>query len=160
MLRGCTKYERPRNSMSAASRRRNQPAPAVADAPQSRQELVAGPIPPAVGGIPSTVNERPQAVAGRRTRRGSVPCPRCYSPFSEVSRVKPAKNSLHRVRRCRDCKHTFVTREAVLHEKEITPPVSPEIAALATGVASLAKLLESSPVLRSALSQSPSRTTR
>ena len=93
----------------------------------------------------------------QRTRRGAVPCPKCYSPFTSVDRVKPAKDSLSRVRRCTDCGHTFLTREAAVGEK--VTPVSPEVAELATGVASLAKLLESSPVLRSALQESPSRTT-
>ena len=145
-----------RNSMSAASRRRNQPAPPEADAPQSRQEAAGGPIAPEVGETPFTVNERPQSASGRRSRRGAVPCPKCYSPFTSVVRVKPAKDSLRRVRYCTACKHTFQTREAVAMEK--VTPVSPEVAALATGVASLAKLLESSPVLLSALQQFPPRT--
>jgi len=89
-----------------------------------------------------------------RKRRGCTDCPKCHSPFSSVLRSSGVKRN----RRCSDCGFRYETRETVFGKKEKVTPVSPEIAELATGVASLAKLLESSPVLRSALQESPLRT--
>ena len=89
-----------------------------------------------------------------RKRRGCVDCPKCHSPFSTVLRTSGIKRN----RKCSDCGHRYQTRETEYGDEEKMTPVSSKFAELATGVTSLAKLLESSPALRSALQESPSRT--